>query len=105
MSQGNGNTPTTSELDFASVSEDDFRDFLMEKVKNHACPCCLTNNWAILSAPNMNFGILAIPKNGGFSMPPPTIPVMGIACNACGYIRQHALGKIAQWKAAKKAKV
>ena len=50
----------------------------------------------------MNFGLIALSKSGAFSIPPPNIPTMGVACNNCGYIRQHALGIIVQWKAAKK---
>lgn len=89
--------------DLAKVTEDDFKQFLVEKVKNHICPCCQTNSWSILSSPDMNLSILALSKDGAFSIPPPSIPIMGVGCNTCGYIRQHAKGMIAQWKAKKKA--
>ena len=89
-------------LNFSDITDDDFKLFLKERVKNHACPTCSTNNWGILAAPNLNFGLIGIAKSGAFSLPPPNIPIMAVACNNCGYMRQHALGIIAQWKAAKK---
>lgn len=89
--------------DFASITEEEFKQFLIEKVKNHVCPCCQTNSWAILSSPNMNLSILALSKDGAFSIPPPSIPIMGVGCNTCGYIRQHSKGMVAKWKSEKKA--
>ncbi|WP_133250785.1 hypothetical protein [Janthinobacterium sp. 78] len=102
MSEEKSGPAESGKLNFADVTEDDFKLFLQERVKSHACPSCGTNGWGILSAPNMNFGLIALSKSGAFSIPPPNIPTMGVACNNCGYIRQHALGIIVQWKAAKK---
>lgn len=103
MSNDSKKTAEPVKLNFTDITEDDCKAFLMEKVKNHYCPCCSTNAWSILSSPNNNFGLLALSKDGGFSIPPPHLPILGLACNSCGYIRQHALGLVAQWKAAKKA--
>ena len=104
MNEGAAEQQSPSELDLKNLTQDDFKQFLNEKLKNHACPCCLANKWSLLTAPNMTFGLIAVQKDGGFSLPPPNIPVMGVACNNCGYIRQHAMGLVAQWKAAKKGK-
>jgi hypothetical protein len=90
-------------LDMANVTEQDFKQFLSEKIKNHGCPCCLSNNWMILDVPNMVFGLVALPKLGGFNMPPPHVPMLSMSCVTCGYIRNHATGIVAQWKADKKA--
>lgn len=85
----------------ASITEEDFKAFLSEKVKVHACPCCQTNAWGILGSNEFGLGIIAFQKNAGFTVPPPHVPVFGVSCNTCGYIRLHATGMIAQWKAAK----
>lgn len=87
----------------ASITVTDFKAFLAEKVKVHNCPCCLANEWAIMHGEDYTLGIMALQKNGAFSVPPPNIPVTGAACNSCGYIRMHALAVVAEWKSKRDA--
>ena len=103
MSQ-EGNTTAAGKLDFTNITEDDIKAFLQEKVKNHMCPCCNSTAWSIISSPGMNFGLVAFATSGAFNIPPPYIPIVGVACSTCGYVRQHALGQLALWKAEKAAK-
>jgi hypothetical protein len=84
------------------ITQDDIRNFVLEKVINHFCPACSTNNWALLGDQEHVLALMALRHNGAFSIPPPSMPVAAMACNNCGYIRSHALGAIALWKAAKK---
>lgn len=82
----------------SGLTLDDIRNFLLTKVKNHHCPLCLTNAWAVIGDEKHVLGIIGLPNEGGFSIPPPNIPVAGVSCNECGYIRMHNLGNVAKWK-------
>lgn len=85
----------------SSITDDDFKEFLNEKVINHPCPCCTSNVWSILGSPEYFMGMVGFQKDGGFSLPPPHIPVYGVACNVCGYVRVHSIGVVVAWKSAK----
>ncbi|WP_208280134.1 hypothetical protein [Massilia oculi] len=83
------------------ITGEDIRDFVVEKVTIHTCPACAQNNWSVIGDEDHTISLMALHKTSGFAIPPPSIPVAAIACNNCGYIRCHALGLIATWKAQK----
>lgn len=81
----------------SEVTNDDIAKFLETKAKVHQCPVCLSGSWAIVNDPNHNLGLMALPKDGSFRMPPASIPVAAVACETCGYLRLHAMGLIANF--------
>lgn len=88
-----------------AVAPKDVQDFLEEKGRIFACPVCSENKWTLIDDGQHLAGILATPKNGGFPLPPPNLPVAVVACLNCAYVRLHALGIIAEWKNKKTAKI
>lgn len=86
---------------FESITEDDIKNFIVEKVKNHFCPTCSANTWMLLGDKEHYLALMALRRNGSFPLPPPSIPVAAMACTVCGYVRSHALGTIIAWKDAK----
>lgn len=87
----------------AAVTNEDFKQFLMEVVKNHVCTSCSTSSWALVGKETEMLAILSLGGKGEFSLPPSFIPVMAVACNNCGFIRHHGKVTVANWKAAKAA--
>ena len=72
-------------------TRDEVIDFINRKVTNKFCELCGTNNWAV---PQASDGLLIaspILQQGGFSIPPPSIPAAITVCTNCGNIRMHAL--------------
>jgi hypothetical protein len=88
--------PTISELASITIAEVD--KFLSEKIKDAACPTCREKAWSIIHDQSQLLSLIGMPTNGGFSIPPPSIPVIATVCVNCGYARMHVLGVIFQWK-------
>jgi hypothetical protein len=86
----------------SAISFEDIAEFIKERVRNHLCPCCSTNDWTVVGDADHLLGIVGAPKTGGFEIPPPIIPVVGLECKNCGYVRVHTLARIALWKQEKK---
>lgn len=87
--------------EFEKLTDDEIKEFIMEKVKNHSCPACSSNHWMLLGDTDHYLAMMALRRNGTFSLPPPSIPVASMACTVCGYVRNHAMGTILEWKAKK----
>src|SRR5262249_34913279 len=60
---------------------------LREKKVQDACPRCRTSEW------NVDAGSLvaSVGSMAGFSIPPPTLPVLIFTCANCGFIAMHHL--------------
>jgi hypothetical protein len=88
--------PTVLEL--ASITVEDVNKFLFEKIKDASCPACAERSWSVIHDQTQLLSLIGMPTNGGFSIPPPSIPVIATVCVNCGYARMHVLGVIFQWK-------
>lgn len=68
--------------------------FLEKNTKNHNCPNCNQTSWGVVNSEQDFTGMLALPKSGGMSVPPPMIPLAMVSCQHCGYVKSFALAKV-----------
>lgn len=81
-----------------SLTTGEIIKFLEEVTKVMNCPVCTHAKWTVIDPGPNNFALIGVPRNGGFSIPPAYIPLIGVACDNCGYLRSHAAGIVAKWK-------
>jgi hypothetical protein len=81
-----------------SITFDEAAEFIAERVKNHVCPSCHTDEWSLVGDEEHLLVMVGVKKGEDFSLPPPGIPVFAINCKFCGHIKFHALAVISKWK-------
>jgi hypothetical protein len=64
-------------------------DKLNEKLKNAQCPMCSSTSFTLLDD---YFSRVLQPDYTGLTIGGPSIPTVGIFCNNCGFISEHAIG-------------
>ena len=74
-----------------SEQREKIKDELLKKVPNLVCPMCQERNFTMAEGYFMNtmqtdFNSIAL---GGQA-----IPTIGIICNNCGFVSQHAIGRL-----------
>ena len=77
------------------MTDDSFRNRVMNALNKkritNKCSLCGENDWSIS---DQALGMVITNPGGGFSVPPPNVPVAILACNNCGHIRMHSLAAL-----------
>lgn len=78
-------TATADESDLARV-----RRFFERRGYVNSCPVCQQTRWTVLQADGLMPAVMVLQKDGGLSIPPPSVPTYTIICDTCGYMRSFA---------------
>ncbi|MDX0329295.1 hypothetical protein GOC48_03835 [Sinorhizobium meliloti] len=72
-------------------------DQVIGKVKNNKCESCGENNWQAVEEMQGHYpSIVALSKDGAFSIPPKHFRTLLLVCNSCHYTRTYAVPQTAE---------
>ena len=66
------------------ADQEKFKKWLNDKTKNHSCPVCNSNNWAL--GEHLLSGMVY--SGGNLIVGGPAYPLAFIVCNVCSHTRQ-----------------
>lgn len=79
-------------MPFTSSTRYDIIAALEARGANKPCPRCYVNSWNLVDG-FVNHPMSDIP--GQLILGGPSIPVVVVVCDNCGYLAEHAVGKLA----------
>jgi hypothetical protein len=82
----------------ANITIEEIKLFYEKKGISGPCNVCGQNQWTLIEPPEGHvLSPLIVKINGDIDLPPPTLPILTLACTNCFNLRSHALVPIQAW--------
>jgi hypothetical protein len=88
-----------------SLTQEDVLQFFAERKVNTNCPSCGANVWSLIAGDLLvQLHVVPVTRSGAPDIGTNALPTIGMVCENCGHVRQHAAVALGLWLRDRRAK-